>query len=234
MKRNYLKSACNILPQELITRTSFHEAGHAVAIYLYNRAQQLPPVYFSIRIKPLEIAAKNGTAARIVGGRLIQSLPLFPGDFHDYAGCGGKKLKTAYLTAFEADIINMLSGPIAEAKYIALSDGEEFDSKLLNLSALTYYGGASDLKVINDYMNNYCDCQPEKNTKIAELFQRAFEFVNQASTWCAITTLAQYIRDNSKQMIECEEAIAIIDRSLNRSRLTHRFSARAGTIDTVC
>lgn len=214
MKRNYLKPACNILPQELITRTSFHEAGHAVAIYLYNRQQQLPPIYFSIKVKTLEMAAEHGTAARIEGGRLLQSLPLFPLDFRENSGKDKKKSKDAYLAAFEADVINLLSGPIAEAKYTALIDGEEFNAKLLNPSSLTYYGGDSDLKIIDDYMNSYFDCKQEKEIKIAELFRRAFEFVDQASNWCAITTLAQYIRDNAKQVIECEEAIAIIDSCL--------------------
>lgn len=215
MKRIYVKPPYTILPQELITRTSFHEAGHAVAIYLYNRQRKLPPVYFSIKIKLSEATAIKETSARIEGGRLIQSLPLFPGNFHEYTGCDRKKLKTAYLAAFEADIINLLSGPIAEAKHIALTDGEDFNPKLLNLSALTHYGGASDLKIVNAYMNSYFDCKPEKNTKIAELFHRAFDFVNQASTWCAISALAHHIRDNPKQSIECEEAISVINRCLS-------------------
>lgn len=215
MKRNYVKPPCTILPQELITRTSFHEAGHAVAIYLYNRQQQLPPVYFSIKIKTPETAGVTEASARIEGGRLIQSLPSFPGYFRDRTGSDGKKLKSAYLAAFEADIVNLLSGPLAEAKHIALTDGEEFDVKLLNLSALAHYGGESDLKAIHDYMNSYFDCKAERNTKIAELFQRAFKFVNQASTWCAITALTQYIRDNPKQSIECEEVIAVINRCLS-------------------
>ncbi|MGR8934852.1 MAG: hypothetical protein ACU837_10760 [Gammaproteobacteria bacterium] len=214
MKRNYATPPSTILPQELVTRTSFHEAGHAAAIYLYNRQRQLPPVYFSIKIKYPEISSANETSARIDGGRLIQSLPLFPGYFHDSTGSDRKKLKASYLAAFEADIVNLLCGPIAEAKHVALADGEDFNAKLLTLSALAHYGGTSDLKIITDYMNSYFECQPERNTKLSELFQQAFDFVNQASTWCAITALAHFIRDNSKQSIECEEAIAVINHCL--------------------
>jgi hypothetical protein len=218
MKRHYLKPPNPIIPQELIARTSFHEAGHAVAIYLYNRQRHLPPVYFSIKINSPELAPTNGAAARIEGGRLIQSPSLRRGDFR-FDAHSKERLNNDYLAAFEADIVNLLCGPVAEAKYVALNDGEEFNAQLLNLSALNNYGGASDLKKINDYMNSYFDCKPQKNTKLAELFQLACEFVNQASTWRAIARLAQYIQDNPEQSIECEEAIAVINRSQSHTQI---------------
>jgi hypothetical protein len=223
MKRNYFEPPNPIIPQELINRSAFHEAGHAAAIYLYNRQKQLPPVYFSIKFKKPEPAAANGAAARVDGGRLIQSLSPSAGDFRDCACSSGENVKNAYFAAFEADIVNLLSGPIAEAKYVALTDGEEFNARLLNLSALNHYGGASDLKIINGYMNSRFDCKAKKNAKIAELFKLAFEFVEQAPTWRAVTALAHYIRDSGKQLIECEEAIAVID---GACRLGHKLDKR--------
>jgi len=53
MKRNYqINTICPIDDQELIRQTAFHEAGHAAAIYLYNKQKQLPPVFFKSRLKP--------------------------------------------------------------------------------------------------------------------------------------------------------------------------------------
>ena len=54
MKRNYQIDATSpINEQNLIRQIAFHEAGHASAIYLYNKQKQLPPVYFQITIKAL-------------------------------------------------------------------------------------------------------------------------------------------------------------------------------------
>ena len=55
MKRNYQTDvSCTINDQDLIRQIAFHEAGHATAIYLYNKQKQLPPVYFQITIKALD------------------------------------------------------------------------------------------------------------------------------------------------------------------------------------
>src|SRR5664280_1436621 len=66
-------------------RIAFHEAGHAAAIYLSNKARNLPPVYFQITFKELSGATDydaqiyqsthDDSIARVEGGRLIQSLP---------------------------------------------------------------------------------------------------------------------------------------------------------------
>jgi hypothetical protein len=39
---------------------------------------------------------------------------------------------------FEADIINVLAGPLAEAVYLALRDNEPFNPELVNISALQH------------------------------------------------------------------------------------------------
>jgi hypothetical protein len=60
-------------------------------------------------------------------------------------------LSDNYLLAFEADIVNLLIGPLAEAKYTAQIDSEPFSEQLLSVQALKNYGGDADLKVVNEY-----------------------------------------------------------------------------------
>ncbi len=64
---------------------AFHEAGHATAIYLNNKARNLPPVFFQIMFKDLSgkseqdlmayQATHDDSIARVEGGRLIELLP---------------------------------------------------------------------------------------------------------------------------------------------------------------
>jgi hypothetical protein len=52
MNRNYPNHVISLmLDQSLIKQIVFHEAGHAAAIYLYNKQKQLPFVDFQITIK---------------------------------------------------------------------------------------------------------------------------------------------------------------------------------------
>lgn len=131
MKRNYQADAfCFVNDQELIRQTAFHEAGHATAIYLYNKQKQLPPVHFQITIKPLD-RLKSGLpnnlaydrfAAVVEGGRLIHSLPVALLESTRYFSSAEQDV---YQTAFEADMINLLIGPLAEARHVALRDDEQ-------------------------------------------------------------------------------------------------------------
>jgi hypothetical protein len=43
-------------------------------------------------------------------------------------------LLSDYIIAFEADIINLLIGPLAEAKYVYNKDGELFNHQLIGLT----------------------------------------------------------------------------------------------------
>jgi 3-deoxy-D-arabino-heptulosonate 7-phosphate (DAHP) synthase class II len=146
----------------------------------------------------------------VEGGCLIQGLPItliesanyFSFDEHD-----------TYRTAFEADMINLLVGPLAEAKHVALRDNECFSNNLINVNALYNYGGASDLGKVYDYLENFISDTSLHEEKIAELFNQAFQFINSPVHWQAIERLAGYILDNSKNTITCEEAIAVLDKS---------------------
>jgi hypothetical protein len=220
MKRKDIAQGLNkIANQELSTRTAIHEAGHAAAIYLGNKKKQLPPVFFQIIIKEANnrtqslswpINCDNGIA-RVDGGRLIHTLPSSTAEatHHFYPA-----QKQAYERAFEADIINLLVGPLAEAMYVAKRDDELINPHLVNLAALHYYGGSSDLALINEYLECLRANREQREKKIAELFLAAYKFVSSRAHWRAITGLANYILSSRKSIIECEEAMAVLDNYL--------------------
>ena len=222
MKRNYQTDASySITDQDLIKQIAFHEAGHAAAIYLYNKQKQLPPVYFQITIKALDrkidsplntcSLAHDHYAAVVEGGRLIQSLPVALIESAQYFSFTEQD---AYQTAFEADMINLLVGPLAEAKHVALRDDEQFNTKLVNINALHNYGGTSDLNKVYEYLNIFIAARCRHGEKLIELFDKAFQFINTPTHWKAIERLAGYILNNKQNIISCEEAITVLDGSV--------------------
>jgi hypothetical protein len=207
-------------PEMLRKQTAIHEAGHAAAIYLGNKQKQLPPVFFQIIIKDV-VQAEQGSCrtpppgldkmtcfAKVEGGRLIHTLP---SSLTEAAQHLPPSERDAYRTAFEADIVNFLAGPLAEAKYVALCDGEIFNPHLVNLDALHFYGGSADVALAKEYL----DCLPlkaqEKEQKLAELFLAAYHFISQRPHWQAITALADFILNAGKHTIACEEIIGVLD-----------------------
>ena len=219
MKRNYpIDAISSVLDQDMIKQIVFHEAGHAAAIHLYNKQKQLPPVYFQITIKKSDHSLINPFARRTVtrdhfiamveGGCLIHSLPVALIESANYFSLNEQD---SYRTAFEADMINLLVGPLAEAKHVALRDNESFGKNLINVNALHNYGGTSDLEKVYEYLENFISENSLHEEKIAELFDQAFQFIDSPGHWQAIERLAGYILDNTKNTIGCEEAIAVID-----------------------
>jgi hypothetical protein len=215
---------------ELSRRTAIHEAGHAAAIYLGNKQKQLPPVFFQLFINGLDSDLQSTTClcqsydgcnncfTKIDDGRLIHTLP----SSVEEAICDLSLLqKQAYQRAFEADITNLLVGPLAEAHYIAQRDNEPINPRLVNLDALHYYGGSSDLETINDYLDCFIADPLLQEKKLAELFLAAFNFINDPSNWHAIMALADYVLTDSKKIIGCEEIIAVLD--------AHHFIHRKST-----
>jgi hypothetical protein len=220
MKRNYQTDASYYInDQDLIRQIAFHEAGHAAAIYLYNKQKQLPPVYFQITIKAPErrINALSSTcslaydyfAAVVEGGRLIHTLPvvLIENAQHDLAA-----EQEAYQTAFEADMVNLLIGPLAEAKHVASRDDELFNAQLVNINSLHNYGGTSDLNKVYEYLDTFIANRSQHKEKMAELFSKAFQFISSPIHWQAIERLADYILNNQDNIIGCEEAMAVMDK----------------------
>jgi hypothetical protein len=218
MNRNHnLDKAFNPSHLDINRKVAFHEAGHAAAIYLSNKQKGLPPVYFQIFIKSLtdqfqESALVNTpdhkNIAQVIGGRLIHTLPSsIEAAINGFTATE----KQAYIRAFEADMINSLVGPLAEAKYIAQRDGELINPILVNFNALHYYGGTSDLESVKEYLECFSSQTEVREQKITELFLAAFRFINDRLNWRAITTLAEYILAGDKNVIECEEIIAVLE-----------------------
>jgi len=221
MKRRQTSTDYNPLNQiELSKKTAIHEAGHAAAIYLGNKQKQLPPVYFQIFINKHNSGFKLAVYScgignsctkcftKIEGGRLIHTLP----SSVEAAICDFPEIqKQAYQLAFEADIINLLVGPLAEANYVALRDDEPINPQLVNLNALHYYGGSGDLETINEYLDCLSTDGTFRDKKLSELFLAAFEFINNKSNWFAITALADYILAGSNSRLDCEEIMAVLD-----------------------
>ncbi|MDP3589561.1 MAG: hypothetical protein Q8R54_03375 [Methylobacter sp.] len=229
MKRNKITG---ILSQDKLIehkqRVAFHEAGHAAGIHLNNKARQLPAVFFKIIFKEMngvtaaDVMAYQTThddcIARVEGGRLIDLLPSsidsLISEITEHNDATMQLVKD-YKIAFEADIINLLIGPLVEAKHVAATDGELFNHKLVNLKALKNYGGSSDLALANEYLQSYSADKQQQADKLDELFNVAFDFVNNDANWFAIIKLADYVLGSSKNIIGCEEIVSVLDQAVN-------------------
>lgn len=223
MKRNKLSGgiACVLDAEQSRKCTAYHESGHAAAIYLNNKVRGMPPVFFNLYFKDAEVktdnrimdydAAYSDYIGRVEGGRLIQSLPA---SFASLESQSAENTKTHltdigdYRVAFDLDIINLLAGPLAEAKFVAVNDGELFNHRLVNLPALNNYGGRFDLLLIDEYLDCFSRSEQERSKKLNELFLIAFHFVNDYSNWRAISKLAEYIFECNKNTISYEDAVA--------------------------
>ncbi|MGZ5052067.1 MAG: hypothetical protein ACXWF8_05775 [Methylobacter sp.] len=224
-------------------RAAFHSAGYAAAVYLHNKAKDLPPVPFKITFHEISrITTADGIMyktppgnfiAQTEGGRAIEQLP-------ESIDCLARTLTETndamarllddYQLVFEADIVNLLAGALAEAKHIADTDDELFNHRLVNLNALRNYGGDSGLALLDDYLGSFFSGQP-KNQKLDALFSEAFDFVNHDANWFAITKLAHRLLDNSpKQSLRAEEIGNMLDQCIanfteRRSTERHRDNA---------
>jgi hypothetical protein len=211
------KNVSKLTHQEANRKMAIHEAGHAAAICIGNKQKRLPPIFFRIFIKPLDSDAQlsrflgkpyDDYIAKVEGGRLIHTLPTSLDEAtKDFSAVQ----KLAYERAFEADMINLLAGSLAEANYLSVRDDEQINPRLVNLNALPYYGGLSDLKVVNEYLDCFIGSDELRKRKMTELFLAAFSFVSERSNWLAITTLADYILAADENIIECNEIIAVLE-----------------------
>ncbi|AEF98596.1 hypothetical protein [Methylomonas methanica] len=208
MERNYQVAASVFVhPDELNCRTAFHEAGHAAAIHIRNRQKQLPPVFFEIQVKRPQ-SSEFEFFAKVVDGNLIQNLPIAVVEsFSVLTNTGLHSCQAAY----EADVVNLLVGPLAEAKYVAGCDGEIFKLELMNLEALRHYGGHSDLERAQYYLEYFITSKPHREKKLAELLVQAYRFIDNSQHWACIEGLARFILDSRQEVISCDEAIAVFD-----------------------
>lgn len=206
--------------KEINKEIAIHEAGHAAGIYLGNKQKNLPAVYFKIYINHLNSYLNKYSCkytAKIEGGRLIHTLPY---NYSEAIKGLADDQESAYKRAFEADIVNILIGALAEAKYVSLRDDEAQNIDLVNLESLHFYGGSSDLTTIHEYLDCYIDNDDLKKDKMSELFQAALVFLNKQSNWMAITTLAEAILALDKHIIEYELIVDALEHGCHIMR-TH-------------
>jgi hypothetical protein len=223
MKRS---NTMTVLSHDIKKKVVYHEAGHATGIHFSSIQKNLPSVFFEITFKQIEDSSFNSLLsdlfdphidiARVKGGRLIESLPLMTFKTSNVQSSTDTdkwvfKYTDEYLIAFEADITNLLIGPLAEAKYTALVDDEPFHQALFTVQALKYYGGDADLAVINDYLQSYSADKQEQHNILNQIFIKAFNFVNDDSNWKAISKLANYILTSNKNVIGCEEVATVLN-----------------------
>jgi len=209
MQRNYQSDYCYFQSiQELVQQTAFHEAGHAASIYIGNKQKKLPPVYFQIQIKKAT-DTDSLAVAKVIDGHLIQNLPIVGLDSFQSLS---KLDQLNYQVAYEADVINLLVGPLAEAKYVSIRDDEAFNFNLINTHALNYYGGSSDVKKAYAYLEYFIPSEAEREEKMLELFLQAFQFIERPGNWKYILNLAHYILNSEEDIISCEEAVGVFEK----------------------
>ncbi len=216
MKTNYdtiaFKNKSDI---QISKRNAYHQAGHAAAIYIGNKQKNLPAVHFQLvtqsqRQESIMYARfLSKYELKLEGGRLLEDLPcclqtatrrLTPAEYRQ-CQC-----------AVEADVTNLLAGYLAEAKHVALDDGEIFNANLVYLGALKYYGGSADLELIHEYMACLIpENNAERRQKLAELFLAAYSFINDPSNWLSIATVAEAICAEPQAIFTCEELIGLLD-----------------------
>ena len=217
MKRSHLINIPHFVNDaELIRQVAFHEAGHAAAIHIRNKQKQLPPIFFQIYINHVYQWRKDACniyendmtyLTKIEDGRLIHTLPSSVAKaLSDFTSAQ----QHDYQIAFEADIVNLLAGPLSEANYIALRDDEPINPNLVHLDALHFYGGSSDIETINEYMDCLELSSAQRQAKLVALFLKAFAFIKDPANWRAILALAKYIISSQKNIILYEDVASVL------------------------
>jgi len=240
MKRNEITGSSG--RDKLKHRIAFHEAGYATAIYLNNKAKNFPPVFFQIMLEDLNGKSEEDGGchtshdhciARVEGGRLIATFPPSIGALvHKATDDNDPKahLIEDYMIAFEADVINRLIGPLAEAKHVADVDDELFNQRLINLDALKNYGGAAALALALDYVQRFFDGRQQQDEKLHKLFITAFNFINDQANWAAISKLANYILKSNNNVISAEEVASLINDVMMSTERPRIASGKAAAI----
>lgn len=206
---------------ELIKQAAFHEAGHAASIYLRNRYHDLPQISFRIfvpgvkQLNSLKLLSDKGYPAKLEGGLLVENQALRE------RGWVSSQTALAYQQACAADVVNLMAGPLAEARHVAQRDGEYINRYLVNYDALKHYCGKSDQEKIDEYLEGFRLAPVIKEEKLMELHAAAFHFIDQAQHWRAISRLANYIVESEKEIIAYEEVAAILEAAMETS---YRFS----------
>ena len=197
---------------EINRRSAFHEAGHAAAIYLENKRKNLPSIYFHIQLHKLNGLASPFFTKICDGRQIIDPLMISREELVDVDG---------YQLAYEADIINYLAGPLAEAKYVSIRDNETFNVNLFRPDSLHNYGGTVDLKEIGFYLESFLPSEQERETKLNELLVEAFRFIQIIENWKRITALANHILNSTEEYISFDEVSNVLQQLSMDNKKAH-------------
>lgn len=217
MNRDHVVGRAGLLGRmEIITQTAFHEAGHAAAIYLRNRDHNLPQTRFRISVQGVKASKRLNNSqsfnfhlchAKLEGGLLAETKALRDEGVSSLLGL-------VYQKACAADVVNLMAGPLAEARHVAQRDGEYINQHLVNYDALKNYGGNSDQEKIEKYLDGFRWSSGKKAEKLKELHSAAFHFIHQGHHWRAISRLARYIVDSEREIIAYEDAAAVLEAAM--------------------
>ncbi|CAG7857057.1 hypothetical protein MCAMS1_01768 [biofilm metagenome] len=213
---------------EKLKRMAFHTAGQAVAIYLRNKRMGLSAAFFRLIANPLDkqshkTATKLGNGKNytyiVDGGRLIQALPVsLVESTVDFT----RTQKLYYEKAFDADIINMLAGPVAEAKYVAQRDNEIITPRLVNFNSLGFYNGLEEMGTVLSYLKCLNLPPDEQQRKMVNLYLASFSFVGEIKIWNNISQLANHILTTDKDIFEADEIISFLAEARTENRANFR------------
>jgi len=106
-----------------------------------------------------------------------------------------------------------LVGPLAEAKFVAIRDGKAFNANLVNIVGLSPYDGKPDSSLIVEYMDCFLFDQKDYG-RMKGLFMEAYGFVNNATNWFAISSLAGHILGKPVGCIDYEEVVSLMESRL--------------------
>lgn len=201
----------NRLSRDSLNASVFAVAARAAAIYFGNKQKKLPPVYFNIVFNKLadvniEIPCSNYFIG-MEGGQLIHNVLLFSKENTRFFS-GVQRL--TYDLALEADIVNLLVGPMARCKYVSIRDRTPLNQASFSRDSANLYGSAREIDQINDYLNCFSGNKAANLKAINDLFRKAWDFINQPAYWFAISELANYILGNDKDILECDEIINVL------------------------
>lgn len=208
---------------------AFHNAGHLVAIYVNDGNKQLKHANFPIKLNDVNSVDTDSVHQAIRNGRRngvfsntgcsMQSIAVAveeasPGYFGASTAIDPDRETENLL---EAEIINLLAGPLAEARYIHDEDNEPMTHHLVDLEALKSYGGCEDLALVQENLSVLSQDPSECERKLAELFKTAFDFIVNELNWKVVSQLAESLY--RKKSMSYGEVVAMFEANQHTPKL---------------
>ena len=193
------KTAQNVRP------VAYHEAGHAVATWAMHRelGWQGHPFKRVLIRTPREIL--NGPFVDDQGtkwnarGLLEGGHKYFPTHHYFVKGIT-KEIYDQLRIYMEANVVQILAGPLAEARCRRKSP-----------NAMLHGGGLFDAEYARFNIEDFTSNSTETEVLTRELVRRAIDLLSRPSVWRAIVVLAETLIE--KHRVEVKEATSIIERA---------------------